>query len=189
MACAVPPSHLVPAMSLALWSTLGLLLCLAPGLVHGVELISPLWSRWVVNLVLPFFGPGLPRRDSALSGAEQLRMLDAARAAGPTGKDTASEDYVFLMLFEQRQGGIAFVSVIAGVLYALTLPVDGRAPLHLLLAVMSALFALVNVNHAGIPLLGHHPRVSRHGKHVGMLFAPFWIVALVCNTMAFLGAA
>jgi len=28
--------------------------------VHGVEVISPMLSRWVVNLVLLFFGPGFP---------------------------------------------------------------------------------------------------------------------------------
>ena len=41
-------------MSAELVSTLGLLLCLAPAVVHGVEVISPMLSRWVVNLVLPF---------------------------------------------------------------------------------------------------------------------------------------
>lgn len=175
-------------MSASLISTLGLLLCLAPALVHGAEFISPMLSRWVIRLVLPFFGPGVPGAAAALSYDEQLAMLDAARDAGPSGKDAAAADYVFIMLFEQRQGGIAFLAVAAGVLYGVGLPLDARAPLHLLLAVMSVLFTVVNANHAGIPLLGHHPRVSRHGKHVGIVFAPFWAFAAGLNVVAFLGA-
>lgn len=166
-------------------STLGLLLCLAPGLVHGAEWISPMLSRWVINFVLPFFGPGVPSRAAALTYQEQLTMLDAAREAGPPGKEAAADDYLFLMLFEQRQGGIAFLSVVAGVVYGLGLTLEGRAPLHLVFAVMSILFALVNANQAGIPGLGHHPRVSRHGRNVGILFAPFWVVAAALNVLAF----
>ena len=166
-------------------STLGLLLCLAPGLVHGAEMVSPMLSRWVVNFVLPFFGPGAPRAESFLTQNEQLAMLDAARKAGSKGKDTAADDYLCLMLFEQRQGGIAFLSVMVGALYGLGLSLDDRVALHLMFAVMSVLFALVNANHAGIPGLGHHPRVTRHGRNVGILFAPFWIGAAVLNILAF----
>ncbi len=54
---------------------------------------------------------------------------------------------------------------------------------------MSVLFALVNANHAGIPGLGQHPRVSRHGRHVGMVFAPFWVGAAVLNILAFATAS
>ena len=169
-------------------SLLGLLLCLAPGVVHGVELVSPMFSRWVLNFVLPFFGPGVPNSSTAITRDEQLAMLDAAKAAGPAGKEAAAEDYVFLMLFEQRQGGIAFASVIAGVVYGLGLPLEARAPLHLVFAVMSVLFALVNANQAGIPGLGAHPRISRHGRNVGILFAPFWAASAAFNVMAFLGA-
>lgn len=168
-----------------LLSNLGLVLCLAPAAVHGVELISPMLSRWVVNIVLPVFGPGVPSAAKALSTSDQLTMLDAARDAGPAGKEAAAKDYVFLMLFEQRQGGIAFASVAAAVFYALTLPLGERHVLHAMLVVMSGLFALVNANHAGIPGLGHHPRISRHGRHVGILFAPFWLVATVLNGLAF----
>lgn len=175
-------------MSDPLISTLGLLLCLAPGLVHGAELVSPMLSRWVINYVLPFFGPGVPRGASSLTHAEQLAMLDAARVAGPEGKDAAADDYLFLMLFEQRQGGIAFLSVVVGVLYGLGLPPADRVALHLMFAVMSGLFALVNANHAGVPGLGRHPRVSRHGRHVGILFAPFWAVAAALNVLAFANA-
>ena len=42
-------------------STLGLLLCLAPALVHAVEIFRPLWARLVVNWELPLFAPGVPR--------------------------------------------------------------------------------------------------------------------------------
>jgi hypothetical protein len=172
-------------MNLDLISTLGLLLCIAPGALHGIELVSPLLSRWIVRAVLPFFGPGLPGAHASLSCDEQLAMLDAARDVIPAPKRTAAEDYVFLMLFEQRQGALAFLSVIVGAVYGLGLTLDERAPLHLMFAVLSALFALVNANHAGIPGLGTHPRVSRHGRNVGIVFAPFWIVAAVLNALAF----
>lgn len=174
-------------MSDSLISTLGLLLCIAPGLVHGVELISPMFSRWVLNIVLPFFGPGLPSAAAAITYEEQLAMLDAAAEAGPAGKETAARDYIFLMLFEQRQGGIAFLAVAVGVIYGLGLPLEARAPLHVLLAVMSALFSLVNANHAGIPGLGHHPRVSGHGRNVGIVFTPFWAAAAILNALALSG--
>ena len=65
-------------------------------------------------------------------------MLDAAKAAAPSGKEASASDY----LFEQRQGGIAFLSVAAGVVHGLGLPLEARAPLHLMLAVMSVLFTL-----------------------------------------------
>jgi hypothetical protein len=175
-------------MNDTLISTLGLALCLAPGLVHGAEVISPMLSRWVVNAVLPFFGPGVPSAGAALTYDEQLAMLDAAREAGPEGKEAAAGDYVFLMLFEQRQGSLAFLSVVVGVAYGLGLGLEARAPLHLMFAVMSALFALVNANHAGIPGLGRHPRVSRHGRHVGVLFTPFWVASAALNGLAFSAA-
>lgn len=174
-------------MTDSLTSTLGLLFCLAPGLVHGAELVSPMLSRKVIGLVLPLFGPGVPRASSHLTYDEQAAMLDAARAAGPAGKDTAAADYLFLMLFEQRQGAIAFLSVVVGVIYGLGLPLDERAPLHVMFAAMALLFALVNANHAGLPGLGHHPRVSRHGRNVGIVFTPFWVATAALNVFAFLG--
>jgi hypothetical protein len=54
---------------------------------------------------------------------------------------------------------------------------------------MAALFALVNANHAGIPGLGHHPRISRNGRNVGIVFAPFWIVVTILNYLGFTAAA
>jgi len=176
-------------MTTSLISTLGLLLCLAPAAVHGAELVSPMLSRWVIRFVLPFFGPGVPTAASALTVPEQLAMLDAARDAGPSGKEKAAEDYVFLMLFEQRQGALAFLAVAVGVVYALGLPLEARGPLHLVFGVMAALFALVNANHAGVPFLGRHPRVSRHGRNVGIVFAAFWAVAAGLNGLAFFGAS
>lgn len=166
-------------------STIALLLCLAPGVLHAVETAFPLLARWIVNYVLPFFGPGRPTKAGSLTNDEQLAMLDAAVDAAPHAKREAASDYVFLMLFEQRQGSLAFLSVVAGVIYGLTLTLAERNPLHLVLVVMSALFMLVNANHAGVPFLGHHPRVSRHGRHVGIVFAPFWAVATVLNVLAF----
>lgn len=50
---------------------------------------------------------------------------------------------------------------------------------------MAASFALVNANHAGVPGLGYHPRVSRNGRNVGILFAPFWAATAVLNYIGF----
>lgn len=175
-------------MSATLASTLGLLLCLAPALVHAVEVVRPLWARWVVNWVLPFFAPGMPRPSRALTHDDQIAMLDAALQATPRDKATAGADYIFLMLFEQRQGALAFIAVAAGVIHGLTLPLADRHTLHLVFGVMAGLFALVNVNHAGMPLLGHHPRISRNGRNVGFVFAAFWTAAAVLNYLAFLQA-
>lgn len=172
-------------MSNTLVSTLGLLLCLAPAFVHAVEVLRPLWARWVVNWVLPVFAPGLPRPSKALTHDDQIAMLDAALAAAPDDKHPAGADYVFLILFEQRQGALAFLAVAAGVLYGLTLPLTERHALHVVFGIMAVLFALVNANHAGIPALGHHPRISENGRNVGIVFAPFWAVAAVLNGLAF----
>lgn len=175
-------------MSDTLISTLGLLLCLAPALVHGVEVFRPLWARWVVTWVLPLFAPGLPRPAKALTEGDQIAMLDAALAAAPAEKAPAGADYIFLMLFEQRQGALAFLAVAVGAVYGLTLPLADRHALHLVFGVMAGLFLLVNANHAGLPLTGHHPRVSRNGRNVGLVFAPFWAGVTALNAIAFAAA-
>lgn len=169
-------------------STLGLGLCIAPAVLHTVEVYRPLWARWIVNYVLPFFTFTLPAPSNALTAAEQLAMLDAAHEAGPKGKSVANEDYIFLMLFEQRQGSLAFISVAIGVIYALGLPLADRALLHFILIPLSVLFMLANLNHAGVPFLGHHPRVSKNGRNVGIVFAPFWGAAAALNYLAFTAA-
>ncbi|MEL6916063.1 MAG: hypothetical protein AAFP13_16325 [Pseudomonadota bacterium] len=175
-------------MSATLLSTIGLLLCLAPALVHALEVIRPLWARWVVNWVLPLFNPGLPRGAAGLTASDQAAMLDAALVAVPADKADPAKDYLFLMLFEQRQGALAFIAVAVGVLYGLTLPLAERHALHVVLGVLAALFTLVNANHAGVPFLGQHPRISRNGRHVGLLFAPFWAAATVLNVLGFAAA-
>jgi hypothetical protein len=172
-------------MSASKASTIGLVLCLAPAVVHGLELVSPMLSRLTIQYILPFFGGELPSSSSAITYSEQLLMIDAARIAGPLTKRQAAEDYAFLLLFDQRQAGIAFTSIAAGVLYALGLPLALRAPLHLPVGVMSALFSLVNANQAGLFPFGHHPRVSKHGKKMGLALAPFWGVAAFLNLYAF----
>lgn len=175
-------------MSHTLISTVALLLCLAPAVVHAVEISRPLWARWVVNWVLPVFGPGLPRPSTALTATDQTAMLDAALNTLPEDKTEVGKDYVFLMLFEQRQGALAFIAVAVGVIYGLTLPLPDRHALHVVFGIMAALFTLVNANHAGVPLLGHHPKISRNGRHVGLVFAPYWAAATVLNTIGFAAA-
>lgn len=70
-------------------------------------------------------------------------MLDAALLAVPKEKKTAATHYLFVLLFEQRQGALAFLSVIAGAIYGMQLPLENRAVLHLLL------FSNVRIVHAG----------------------------------------
>jgi len=50
---------------------------------------------------------------------------------------------------------------------------------------MAALFAMVNANQAGVPGLGQHPKVSRNGQNVGLVFAPLWAVATGLDAWAF----
>lgn len=166
-------------------STLALALCVAPGILHSVEVAYPLLARWIANYVLPLFEPGFPKASKQLTGNEQIAMLDAALLAAPKEKKTAAEDYIFVLLFEQRQGALAFISVIAGVIYGLQIPLEDRAVLHFVMLVMSVLFMLVNANHAGIPFLGKHPKISRNGRNVGIVFSVFWLIASILNYLAF----
>lgn len=41
-------------------STLGLVVCMATGILHSVEVAYPLLARRPANNVLPFIEPGLP---------------------------------------------------------------------------------------------------------------------------------
>lgn len=111
-------------------------------------------------------------------------MLDSAIASVPDAKKTAAKDYIFLVLFEQRQNSLVLLSLIAGIIYGFQLPLEERATLHFLGLVMSILFMLVNANHAGIPFLGNHPRVSRNGRNVGIVFVPFWLAGTILNYLA-----
>ena len=65
------------------------------------------------------------------------------------------------------------------------LPLGDRAVLHVIALVMSLLFTLVNANQAGVPIWGSHPKVSRNGRNVGIVFSGFWLVATVLNYLAF----
>lgn len=170
-------------------STLALVLCAIPGILHSVEVVYPMLARLIVNYVLPLFEPGLPKARNQMTATEQTAMLNAAIASVPEEKKTAAKDYIFLLLFEQRQNSLALWAVIAGIIYAFQLPLGERETLHFLLMVMSALFALVNANHAGIPFLGHHPKVSRNGRNVGIVFVPFWLASTVLNYWAFMYAS
>ena len=93
-------------------STLGLLLCLVPALVHAAEFVRPLWARWVVNWVLPFFAPGLPRRPCwALTDDTRFACWNVpASASDPANRLSASADYVFLMLSEQSPGARCLIA-------------------------------------------------------------------------------
>jgi hypothetical protein len=166
-------------------SSLGLILLIVPFLVHGIEVLFPTQARWVVNWVLPFFAPMLPSRAKSLLLNEQIAMLDAAVDAAPQEKKRAGEDYVFLLMFEQRQGAICFAAAAAGALYGLTLGLIDRDALHFVFGVIAVLMMLVNANQAGLPLFGSHPKVSTNGKHVGFAFTPFWAAVAALNWLGF----
>lgn len=166
-------------------STLAFALCVIPGILHSLEVVYPMLARLIVNYVLPLFEPGLPRGKHQMTAHEQTAMLDAAIASAPEEKKTAAKDYIFLLLFEQRQNSLALWAVIAGIIYGFQLPLGERETLHFVLMVMSALFTLVNANHAGIPFFGHHPKVSGNGRNVGIVFVPFWLASTVLNYLAF----
>jgi hypothetical protein len=67
----------------------------------------------------------------------------------------------------------------------LTLGLEARAPLHFMFSLLSVLFSTVTFNHAGSPGLGEHPRVSRHGRNVGIVFGPVWAASAALNIWAF----
>ncbi len=171
--------------TLTLISSIGLILSVIPVTLHGIEAFLPMQARWIVNWVLPFFGLMLPNRNKSLTYNEQIKMLDSALDNAPAEKQRVASDYIFILLFEQRQGGIGFIAVAVGAIYGLTLSLAERNPLHLVYVIIAVLMMIANANHAGIPLLGHHPKVSRNGRNVGIVFTPFWAVAAVLNGLAF----
>lgn len=171
--------------TLTLVSNIGLILTIIPVTIHGIEAFLPMQARWIVNWVLPFFGFMLPNRNKSLTYDEQIKMLDSALDNAPAEKQMGASDYIFILLFEQRQGGIGFIAVAAGAIYGLTLSLVDRNPLHLVYVIMAVLMMLANANHAGIPLLGHHPKVSQNGRNVGIMFTPFWAIAAILNGLAF----
>ncbi|MEN8958385.1 MAG: hypothetical protein ABF258_10185 [Flavobacteriales bacterium] len=172
-------------MSTETISIVGLALCLAPAAIHAIEVIKPIWVRWIVNLVLPFFAPGLPNKQKSINEKEQLSMLDAAIAAAPEAKKAAAKDYIFILLFIQRQGALAFIAMAVAAIYAMGLSLPERHIIHLMFLVMSGLFLLVDANQAGIPFLGNHPRVSKNGRNVSIVFCLLWIASTILNYLAF----
>lgn len=167
-------------------STLAMALSIIPVTLHGIEVLFPMQARWIVNWVLPFFGLKTPNNKSALTQDEQLTMLDAALEASPKDKFTNAKDYIFLLIFEQRQGAIGFTAVAVGAIYGMGLELATRQPLHLVFGVVAVLMMLVNANQAGfLPFFGKHPRVSTHGRNVGIVFTPFWLVVAILNYLAF----
>lgn len=176
-------------MNEQLSSFLGLLLCIIPVTLHGIEVLFPMQARWIVNWVLPFFGLKIPSVSKALTQKEQLAMLDAALNAAPLEKQMNAKDYIFLMLFEQRQGAIGWFAVAVGAIYGMNLEIVARQLLHLVFGVISVLMTLINANQAGLLPFGKHPRVSPHGKNVGFVFTPFWIATAIFNYLAFTHAS
>ncbi len=166
-------------------SSFALILMIVPVLVHGIEVLYPTQARWVVNWVLPFFAPMLPNRSKSLQLDGQMAMLNAAIDAAPEEKKRAAEDYIFLLMLEQRQGALCFAAVASGALYGLTVGLADRDALHVVFGAIALLMMLVNANQAGLPVFGTHPKVSPNGKHVGLVFTPFWALATALNWLGF----
>ena len=57
----------------------------------------------------------------------------------------AAADYAFVMTFEQRQGSSGFLGCAAAALYAATLPLSQRHPLHFLFMVVAASMIIGNL--------------------------------------------
>jgi hypothetical protein len=74
---------------------------------------------------------------------------------------------------------LCLISVAAGVLYGVSLPLAARHPLHVIFGVFSALFVSANGNQAGIPGLGWHPKISPNGHRACAAFTPFWTAKIV----------
>jgi len=174
--------------TLILISNVGLILSIVPVTIHGIEAFLPMQARWIVNWVLPFFGLMLPNREKFLTYDEQITMLDSALETASPEKQRSASDYIFILLFEQRQGAIGFIAVAAGAVYGLTLSLVDRNPLHFVYGIMALLMMLANANHAGIPLLGNHPKISQNGRNVGIVFAPFWAIVAILNGLAFVNS-
>jgi len=127
----------------------------------------------------------LPSHSKSLQLDEQMSTMEAAIEAAPADKKRAGQDYVFLLMFEQRQGAIGFAAAALGSLYGLTLGIADRDALHLVFGVIAILMMLVNANQAGLPIFGRHPKISTNGKHVGFVFTPFWALATALNWLGF----
>lgn len=167
-------------------STVGLFLSIIPVTLHGIEVLFPTQARWIANWVLPFFGLKAPNGATSLTKDEQMAMLDAALQAAPKAKEISAKDYLFVTLFEQRQGAIGFTAVAVGAIYGMNIELAARQPLHLVFGVVAVLMMLINANQAGfLPFFGKHPKISQHGKNVGIVFTPFWAVVTALNYLAF----
>jgi hypothetical protein len=92
------------------------------------------------------------------------------------------------MTFESRQGASGFLATAVGDIYALTIPIEQRHPLHLLLLGLDVCMFIGNLNHAGVPFLGYNPMVTRNGRYLGIACAPFWALNFYFNYVAFTGS-
>lgn len=172
-------------MSLAFHSNVALGLTAIPILVHGTEWIFPMTARYVANLVFPLMGLYVPESSTFLTLQDQTTMLDAAIQAAPSEKWKTAADYIFMLTFEQRQGSSLFWATLVGSVYAWTLPLAQRHPIHVLLMALDVLMTMGNANHAGIPFLGYNPMVTTNARNLGIAFAPFWIMNFYFNYVAF----
>lgn len=166
------------------YSGWGLLLSSVPFLVHGTECFFPLHARFLAN-ILPIFS-FQNAAGEYLTLDDTVNMLQKAIDAAPSEKWRAAADFIFIRTFEQRQGSAGFVACAGAALYASTLPVSQRHPLHMLFMAQAVVMALANLHHAtGFPFLGYNPFVTAAGKGLGIVFVPFWVMTFYCNFVGF----
>lgn len=172
------------------FSGAGLVLSSIPFFVHGSEWLFPMSARFVVNYVLPpFYFKVLADPETLLTLQDQQKMLEAAIQAAPSEKWKTAADYIFVLTFEQRQGSVGFVAAFVAAIYAATLPLAQRHPLHFLFAVVGAGMIVGNLNHAtDWSFLGYNPMVTITGCNLGIVFTPFWIMTTYCNVMGLLAS-
>jgi len=188
----MPPSvpekscHIVDEATDKFISTLGLILCIIPATVHGMELIAPKLVMLLVHYVLfPFFSLRIPTTQERLDDEDYNKMLQ--RAIDTAGEKTeAAADLIFMMTLEQRQSAYGMISMAAACIYGLTLDHwVGRRPLHFAFGVTAVLQLYVHLNHAGVPI-GINNFVTRHGKLLSITFIfGMWIPIAICEWYSF----
>lgn len=172
------------------FSYLGLCFMAMPLLVHGFLAPEFFVPRTVLNivhfLIFPLFSRRRLRRGEMLTVDDYTDMLSASISKMPPVKRSAACDLVFMTTLEQRQGSAAFVAIGVASVYACTLQLAFRHPIHLCAAILSFGQLLSHVNHLCTPFTNAF--VTRHGQMMSMVFGPVNAVGGAMNTLGFIAS-
>lgn len=114
-------------------------------------------------------------------------MMKGALETLPEASQVAGADYLFVSTFLMRQASGAHLATAIACLYSLYQTEASRHGIHLMNLCIGAMMLYINLNHAGVPL-GWQPFVSFHGQMVGIVFAPYWLVATYLHYKGFKSA-